>query len=425
MRKVFLEVILIALIMLLCSCKSNTEIPALRTYDYVTETTIPALPALDTVTVIIWKDDSKQTCYSLFDGEVTPAPADLFSGRVFNDIVELNAVLARYTQDTIGVVYISHTMDFTKEEVSIWSDMISVPSGNYSKVTGLYDPPIITDYTPFLSSWPPLSDLPSDYSKEQAINDHVYVNIHGAEIYNQALVDAFYMDVSNCVAAFMRTMEYTIEGDPIITDYQYDGIIFTVTTDVSRDKYKGIESGDIFTDTYKYLVPLDISRAARGTLQPYYLSNEQNIYSGTSDGGITLIDGLGRIPPPSKYTESPGIIAVSGDNTISVNIYSSPLTIPFSSIMDSIHYLDLDPTLEWRPFSVYKNGEEIYGLLNIYDADTLEEIDYVQTSGIHPIVTILQYLESGHSYIVACTDGECNEYGEVVGDVLIFGINVP
>ena len=61
-----------------------------------------------------------------------------------------------------------------------------------------------------------LTDLPFDYDKEQAVADGVYVNIHGYEIYNQELVDAFYTNVLNGSAAFMRTFGFTDEGDSLI-----------------------------------------------------------------------------------------------------------------------------------------------------------------------------------------------------------------
>ncbi|MDR0434776.1 MAG: DUF4362 domain-containing protein [Gracilibacteraceae bacterium] len=115
-----------------------------------------------------------------------------------------------------------------------------------------------------LSAWTPLTDLPADYSKEQAIKDGVYV-IHGAEIHNQRRVDAFYADALAGRAAFMRVMQYTIEGDPIITDYRYDGETYTVVYDSTRDKFG---SGDISTLTYKHLLPtgLDSNGTAGYTL---------------------------------------------------------------------------------------------------------------------------------------------------------------
>ncbi|MDR1590025.1 MAG: DUF4362 domain-containing protein [Oscillospiraceae bacterium] len=176
-----------------------------------------------------------------------------------------------------------------------------------------------------------LSDLPADYgayeNREKAISDGVYVNVQGAEIYNQATVDFFYKDFSDGKVAFMRTIEYTVEGDPIIKDYEHyehngkmftvvtdtytvegdpiikdyehyehDGKMFTVVTDTTRDKFGSTE---IFTGTYKYLVPLDRSRPA-GTPMQFYLSNSESIYESTPDGdGARLKDGLGMIPSPS------------------------------------------------------------------------------------------------------------------------------
>jgi hypothetical protein len=143
--------------------------------------------------------------------------------------------------------------------------------------------------------WTPIEDLPLDYGKDEAIADGIYVNIHGSEIYNQKLVDIFYESVFAGNSAYMRTMVYTVEGDPIITDYQFDGNSFTVIHDARRDNFG---SQEITSATYRYLVPLDRSRPA-GTQMQYVLSNEQNIYTGTGDGGLTLIEDLRYIPSPS------------------------------------------------------------------------------------------------------------------------------
>lgn len=76
-------------------------------------------------------------------------------------------------------------------------------------------------------------------------------------------IDSFYKNAFAGLAVFMWTMEYTTEGDPIISDYSFD-----------------------------HTPPL-------GALETYYLSNNLNIFTKTSDGGITLIEGLGRIHSPS------------------------------------------------------------------------------------------------------------------------------
>jgi beta-lactamase regulating signal transducer with metallopeptidase domain len=153
----------------------------------------------------------------------------------------------------------------------------------------------------FAPTWAPLKDLPLDYGKDAAIADGIYVNIHGSEIYNQKMIDMFYESVFSEKQAMIRTMEYTVEGDPIITDYWFDGDSFTVTADSRRDKFGAQE---IFAREYLYLVPLDRSRPA-GTLKPFFLSNEQNIYTSTGDGGVTLIDDLTPIPSPSDSVAMP------------------------------------------------------------------------------------------------------------------------
>ena len=151
---------------------------------------------------------------------------------------------------------------------------------------------------------PELADLPENYSKEDAVADGVYVNVQGSEVYNQNAVDSFYRYAFAGLPTSMRTIEYITEGDPIISDYSFDGKVYTVTTDTSRDKFAGEDSEKITTATYKYLVPFDHTRP-QGALEAYYLSNDLNIFTETSDGGTTLIDGLGRIPLPSDGVKRP------------------------------------------------------------------------------------------------------------------------
>lgn len=152
---------------------------------------------------------------------------------------------------------------------------------------------------PFSSAWPSLESLPDDYRLEEAVRDSVYVNIQDEDIYNQNQVDIFYQDALAGIAAFMRTMEYTPEGDPIITDYQFDGARYTVTSDTTRDKFG---SQKITSATYEYLVP-HVNYHGPSQFTPYFLSNEPDIYTAAEDGGITLLDNLVRIPSPSPAVE--------------------------------------------------------------------------------------------------------------------------
>ena len=147
------------------------------------------------------------------------------------------------------------------------------------------------DDSKLLSSWTPLADLPVQYNMDAAIADGVYVNVYGNEIYNQELVDAFHTDVSAGRAAFMRVVRYTIEGDAMIADYQFDGDRFTVSMDNTRDKWSSVENRVISTATYQYLIP------PQEDAPEYYLSNELNIFVENEYGDI-VIDGH-WVPSPS------------------------------------------------------------------------------------------------------------------------------
>ncbi|MDR3288107.1 MAG: DUF4362 domain-containing protein [Peptococcaceae bacterium] len=152
-----------------------------------------------------------------------------------------------------------------------------------------------------------IQDLPANYSQEQAIADGVYVNIFNAERYNQSVVDEFYNNALAGQAAFMRSMIDTVEGDPVITDYQFDGAVFTVTTDTRRDTFGASE---IAVTTYKYLMPqADVTPENSALI--YYLSNERD-----QDIDTTTPDGWATIPSPSYgYTPDQSADAVSIEKT--------------------------------------------------------------------------------------------------------------
>lgn len=86
-----------------------------------------------------------------------------------------------------------------------------------------------------------LEEIPQDYSVQQAIKDGCVV-IVGNTVFNKNRLDAF---VTNTNANneirqsdFIRFVQYTIEGDPIITDLEYkkeDGYILTY--DNTRDAF--------------------------------------------------------------------------------------------------------------------------------------------------------------------------------------------
>jgi beta-lactamase regulating signal transducer with metallopeptidase domain len=131
------------------------------------------------------------------------------------------------------------------------------------------------------SSWTPLEELPADYgiydNREQAIADGVYVTVHGRETYNQGMVNAFYKNALAGNAAFMRVIQYTTEGDPGIFDYQYDGEVFTVTHDNSRDTFGDYGNKDFYVETYRYLIKLD-DRWVLSQVEAYKVTDETSCW---------------------------------------------------------------------------------------------------------------------------------------------------
>ena len=116
-----------------------------------------------------------------------------------------------------------------------------------------------------------IRDLPMDYGiyseKETAIADGVVV-ITSKETYNTNKLDSFLKHAAKGKKAFVRTIAYTTEGDPIITDFEYDGEKYIRTYDNRRDSFSG--SGSITTTYWPYLISND-----RGEM---YLSSWSSFY---------------------------------------------------------------------------------------------------------------------------------------------------
>lgn len=83
-----------------------------------------------------------------------------------------------------------------------------------------------------------IEKLPKEYSLEQAVKDNCVVSIHGKEIYNKDELDKFIECVNNNREYCIRCINYTIEGDMIITDVYFEGDNnFRAVLDSTRDKW--------------------------------------------------------------------------------------------------------------------------------------------------------------------------------------------
>ncbi len=81
-----------------------------------------------------------------------------------------------------------------------------------------------------------LTDLPKPYPPEQAVANGDYVNVHG-QTSNTGRMTAFLQAVSAKRLAAIRCTNYTVEGDAIIADIEFDGSKFTVNIDTTRDAF--------------------------------------------------------------------------------------------------------------------------------------------------------------------------------------------
>ncbi len=123
-------------------------------------------------------------------------------------------------------------------------------------------PSLTVDATPTLTPTPTpspapspfpieLTALPEEYPPEVAAANGDYVSVHLQQVFNEEKLTAFLDAVSDRKSAAIRTVGYTDEGDPIITEAIFDGSKFTVQRDTTRDKF-GIRK--IVQEEYKNML---------------------------------------------------------------------------------------------------------------------------------------------------------------------------
>lgn len=113
--------------------------------------------------------------------------------------------------------------------------------------------------------------------------------------------------------------------------------------------------------------------------------------------------------------EDAGIVVTSGENVIPVVVF--PVGTPVSEMMDSVFWLDIAPGSDNSvPFTIYCDGNELYGQYSIYDAETMESLKFFMPSGLSPQTYLFQNAEHGHNYIVTLQTNEA--------DILCFGARI-
>lgn len=121
----------------------------------------------------------------------------------------------------------------------------------------------------------PIEEIPDKYVPDTAVENGDYVNLHG-QISNEDIMTDFLEKVDKNKEAFIRTVQYTIEGDPIINDFYFDGNKFTVTTDNTRDAFGGSDKKRE-TKEYKYLKTHSIIDSVNGEYVYLVVTNTKNL----------------------------------------------------------------------------------------------------------------------------------------------------
>lgn len=96
-----------------------------------------------------------------------------------------------------------------------------------------------------------------------------------------------------------------------------------------------------------------------------------------------------------------GIVAKSGENT--VPMISFPKGTRIGEYAEYVHWLTIDPGDALVPFTVWKDGEEIRGFYNAFDAETFMPIEYFVPSGLDSQTYLFQNADPAREYIVLAT----------------------
>lgn len=106
-----------------------------------------------------------------------------------------------------------------------------------------------------------------------------YVIIHGRVKNGQDVWDDFLEKVKVHESTSIDIIQFTIEGDPIITNLQFNGTDFTVVRDNTQDSFAGSRAG-VTESSYKYMNLLQESDCVEVILSQETDLTKEQLYSG-------------------------------------------------------------------------------------------------------------------------------------------------
>ena len=101
------------------------------------------------------------------------------------------------------------------------------------------------------TNWKSIWALTSEYSSKQARKDGCCVLGYHGMTFGTEVFNGFTLAAKQGIPCHIRMINWTIEGDPILYDVDYDGLQFTVIDDASRDKWGGGRRGYTYAHLYE------------------------------------------------------------------------------------------------------------------------------------------------------------------------------
>lgn len=138
---------------------------------------------------------------------------------------------------------------------------------------------------------------------------------------------------------------------------------------------------------------------------PFYMPYSSYAYTIDDDYAKGLYRLFGLEAEPAET-----VSVVSGERSIEA-VEFFPLTVIQDLSLQPLPLLKIDTSSEsLTPFDVLRDGDRIYGWYNIYDAETLEPLDFFRPSGLEPQTYLFRNAEKGREYIITMrTSGDGGE----------------
>ena len=95
-----------------------------------------------------------------------------------------------------------------------------------------------------------LENIELDYDLAKMVEDRCYILMNSNTVYHIDELNNFIKNVENHVSDEIRIVQYTIEGQPILTNLEYKDNKFTLKIDSRRDGYASEEDKKITTKEY-------------------------------------------------------------------------------------------------------------------------------------------------------------------------------